>query len=339
MFNFFKQINKYQNNNNHKYCKYINESIIFDYKNNVKFCPYSNLGIITSKFDGIWLDIEKLKKIKSESINIINSINCPSTCKTCEYFSVNKKNENDGIKYLYLSNWKNCYLNCSYCDFPKEEDLIKASHYDVFQSIKQLIDSKLIDVNTTIIFNCGDATIHPEFDKLLYYFINYEMKKIIINTPAMRYCESISEAIAKNIAEVIIPFDSGCPYIFEKIKEVCKIDRDYDVSIILVDACEIHNINKTYRNIDRPTDVISFALKDSEDEMMLEEIEAELGDIFISVDAVCEQVKEYGHSECREISFLCTHGLLHLLGYDHMNDEDEKEMFALQDVILDGFTF
>lgn len=127
--------------------------------------------------------------------------------------------------------------------------------------------------------------------------------------------------------------------IFEKIKEVCKIDRDYDVSIILVDACEIHNINKTYRNIDRPTDVISFALKDSENEMMLEEIEAELGDIFISVDAVCEQAKEYGHSECREISFLCTHGLLHLLGYDHMNDEDEKEMFALQDVILDGFTF
>lgn len=224
MFNFFKQINKYQNNNNHKYCKYINESIIFDYKNNVKFCPYSNLGIITSKFDGIWLDIEKLKKIKSESINIINSINCPSTCKTCEYFSVNKKNENDGIKYLYLSNWKNCYLNCSYCDFPKEEDLIKASHYDVFQSIKQLIDSKLIDVNTTIIFNCGDATIHPEFDKLLYYFINYEMKKIIINTPAMRYCESISEAIAKNIAEVIIPFDSGCPYIFEKIKGSNKFD-------------------------------------------------------------------------------------------------------------------
>lgn len=224
MFNFFKQINKYQNNNNHKYCKYINESIIFDYKNNVKFCPYSNLGIITSKFDGIWLDIEKLKKIKSESINIINSINCPSTCKTCEYFSVNKKNENDGIKYLYLSNWKNCYLNCSYCDFPKEEDLIKASHYDVFQSIKQLIDSKLIDVNTTIIFNCGDATIHPEFDKLLYYFINYEIKKIIINTPAMRYCESISEAIAKNIAEVIIPFDSGCPYIFEKIKGSNKFD-------------------------------------------------------------------------------------------------------------------
>lgn len=127
--------------------------------------------------------------------------------------------------------------------------------------------------------------------------------------------------------------------IFEKTREVCRVDRDYDVSIILVNDHEIHEINKSYRNIDRPTDVISFALKDSEDEIMLEEIEAELGDIFISVDAVRKQAKEYGHSECREISFLCTHGLLHLLGYDHMNEEDEKEMFALQDVILDGFSF
>ncbi len=221
MLKFFKQIKKH---NNYKHCKYINDSLIFDYKNNVKLCPYSTLGTITSNFNGIWFDIDKLKKVKAESINFINSTDCPNICKLCKYFTENKHNENNKIKYLYLSNWKNCYLNCSYCDFPKEEDLIKASHYDVFQSIKQLIDSQFIDVNTTIIFDCGDATIHPEFDKLLYYFINYEMKKIIINTPAMRYCESISEAIAKNIAEVIIPLDSGCPYIFEKIKGSNKFD-------------------------------------------------------------------------------------------------------------------
>ena len=88
MFNFFKLINKDKNNNKH--CRYINESIIFDYKNNVKLCPYSSFGTITSNFDGIWFDIEKLKKIKSESITIINSLDCPNTCKTCEYFSVNK---------------------------------------------------------------------------------------------------------------------------------------------------------------------------------------------------------------------------------------------------------
>lgn len=224
MLNFFKLRNKVSETNRYKYCKFVNESLIFDYKNNIKLCPFFNFGLITGNYNGIWLDVEKLKNIKSESIRLLNAEDYPNICKHCEYFTENKHNENNKIKYLYLSNWKNCYLNCSYCDFPKEEDLIKASHYDVFQSIKQLFDSQLIDVNTTIIFDCGDATIHPEFDKLLYYFINYEMKKIIINTPAMRYCESISEAIAKNIAEVIIPLDSGCPYIFEKIKGSNKFD-------------------------------------------------------------------------------------------------------------------
>ena len=224
MLNFLKQINKQQNANNHKHCRYINEALIFDYKNSVKLCPYSDFATIIPNYNGIWFDIEKLKRIKSESINLINSIDCPNICKNCDYYKDRKQKDNTSIKYLYLANWKNCYLNCSYCDFPKEEDLIKASHYDVFQSIKQLIDSQLIDTNTTIIFDCGDATIHPEFDKILYYFINYEIKKIIINTPAMRYCESISEAIAKNIAEVIIPLDSGCPYIYEKIKGSNKFD-------------------------------------------------------------------------------------------------------------------
>ncbi len=224
MLNFFKQINKPSKSNSYKYCKFINESLVFDYNNNVKLCPLSDFGIICNKYNGIWLDIEKLKIIKSESINIINSLNCPILCKNCEYYKDNKHKNDNSIKYLYLSNWKNCYLNCLYCDYPKEEDLIKAGHYDIFQSIKQLIDSQLIDVNTTIIFDCGDATIHPEFDKILYYFINYGMRNIIINTPAMRYCESISEAIAKNIAQVIIPIDSGCPYIFGRIKGTNKFD-------------------------------------------------------------------------------------------------------------------
>lgn len=127
--------------------------------------------------------------------------------------------------------------------------------------------------------------------------------------------------------------------IFEKTRNVLKIDKDYEISIILVDANEIHQINRDYRNIDRPTDVISFALKDSDDDFFIDEVDLELGDIFINIEAVVNQAKEYGHSECREISFLCTHGILHLLGYDHMNEEDEKVMFGLQDVILDGFTF
>lgn len=105
-----------------------------------------------------------------------------------------------------------------------------------------------------------------------------------------------------------------------------------EVNIIFVGLEEIHEINKAYRNVDRPTDVISFALEDTEDVTVYEE--RVLGDIYICLDKVHEQAKEYGHTEIREMAFLIVHGLLHLLGYDHMIKEDEKIMFGLQEEIL-----
>ena len=104
-------------------------------------------------------------------------------------------------------------------------------------------------------------------------------------------------------------------------------------SIIFVTLDEIHKLNKKYRGIDRPTDVISFALEDSED-FEINDLRV-LGDIYICIDRMKEQAKEYGHSQMRELSFLTCHGLLHLLGYDHMEPEDEKIMFGKQDKILE----
>ena len=108
-----------------------------------------------------------------------------------------------------------------------------------------------------------------------------------------------------------------------------------DFNVILVSEDKIHEINKEYRGIDRPTDVISFALEDNKD------IEYDnyrlLGDIYICDNKVFDQAKEYGHSVKRELSFLAVHGLLHLLGYDHMKPEDEKVMFGLQEEILDKY--
>ncbi len=106
-------------------------------------------------------------------------------------------------------------------------------------------------------------------------------------------------------------------------------------NVIFVDNKKIHEINKNYRGIDRPTDVISFALEDNEE--ITFEFGRLLGDIYISVDKIKSQAKEYGHSERREMAFLTVHGLLHLLGYDHMNKEEEKIMFDEQEAILDGF--
>lgn len=106
-------------------------------------------------------------------------------------------------------------------------------------------------------------------------------------------------------------------------------------NIIIVDNNTIHSINKEYRGVDRPTDVISFALED--DTSFIETEFRILGDIYISIDKAREQAESYGHSLKREIFFLTVHGLLHLLGYDHMNEEDEKLMFGLQELILDGY--
>ena len=105
-------------------------------------------------------------------------------------------------------------------------------------------------------------------------------------------------------------------------------------SIIFVDEQEIQEINKEYRNIDKITDVISFAFEDNA-KLVYNDFRV-LGDIYVCIPRMIEQAREYGHSEKRELSFLTVHGLLHLLGYDHMEKEEEKEMFALQELILNG---
>ena len=112
-----------------------------------------------------------------------------------------------------------------------------------------------------------------------------------------------------------------------------KLDN-VEFNIILVDSETIHDINRTYRNVDRVTDVISFALEDNK---TIELDHRLLGDIYICVERAESQALEYGHSFLRELSFLAIHGLLHLLGYDHVKVEDEKIMFSKQEDILNEF--
>ena len=121
--------------------------------------------------------------------------------------------------------------------------------------------------------------------------------------------------------------------IIEQALKTLGIEDDVEVSCVLVDDERIHEINREYRHIDRSTDVISFAMEDN-DQFYVEGMPRTLGDIFISVDHAKKQAEEYGHSLRREMCFLFTHGILHLLGYDHRTDEQEKEMFGLQDQIL-----
>ncbi len=115
----------------------------------------------------------------------------------------------------------------------------------------------------------------------------------------------------------------------EKLKDTC-----FDV--IIVDNKYIHNLNKEYRNIDRETDVITFALDDDKTVINNSGVHI-LGDIYISIDKAKSQAEEYGHSFLREICFLAVHGFYHLLGYDHMTKEDEEVMFKKQEEVLDDY--
>lgn len=116
-------------------------------------------------------------------------------------------------------------------------------------------------------------------------------------------------------------------YILKQAVKVLRIKERMIVNVILVDNHKIQELNNGYRNIDKPTDVLSF-VNDSYDK--------EIGDIFISLDKTKEQALTYGHSFARELAFLVTHGFLHCLGYDHLTEADELEMFDLQNKILNS---
>ena len=122
------------------------------------------------------------------------------------------------------------------------------------------------------------------------------------------------------------------------LNDYCEREKLLNVifNIIIVDNKRIQQINKDYRGIDKITDVISFALEDDETTKAPDGIRV-LGDIYICIEKAREQAKEYSHSFKRELSFLAVHGLLHLLGYDHMNEEEEKIMFAKQEEVLNYY--
>ena len=124
---------------------------------------------------------------------------------------------------------------------------------------------------------------------------------------------------------------------FQQIDDLLNFAKDAELSVTFVDKEEIQQINKIYRDKDKVTDVISFALEEDEPEITGLDIPRVLGDIIICTDVAQEQATTYGHSFERELGFLALHGFLHLLGYDHMNEEDEKKMFGRQETILTAY--
>ena len=124
----------------------------------------------------------------------------------------------------------------------------------------------------------------------------------------------------------------------EKLKSVVKtvletegLPLEYEVSITFVDIDEIHKLNKEFRSVDRPTDVLSFPM---DEDFSIEGVDTMLGDIVISMDIAKDQAKDFGHSLDREIMYLTAHSMLHLLGYDHMDEAEKTEMRAREKEVM-----
>ena len=120
------------------------------------------------------------------------------------------------------------------------------------------------------------------------------------------------------------------------VAELEALSPQTEVDITLVDDAAIHELNRTYRGSDRPTEVLSFALDEGEEEPEVDddEIEHLLGDVIISAPTAVRQGEEYGHGLEREMTYLAVHGMLHLLGYDHMEEKDKLIMRKREEEVL-----
>lgn len=142
--------------------------------------------------------------------------------------------------------------------------------------------------------------------------------EITINYSNMGYYSEELEALIRQV--------------LTKVAELQKVPDTAEISVLICDGPVIHELNRTYRDVDAPTDVLSFALNEGEDDVPEEE--SELGDIVINLDRAEEQAREYGHSREREVAYLSVHGFLHILGYDHYDPEEKKAMRAAEEAIL-----
>lgn len=168
---------------------------------------------------------------------------------------------------------------------------------------------------------------------MVFFIIGLNIQKKVSEDMLELYVNDETEKINESIEQLVREL------LHHALKEE-GMTNETEVSVTFMDDKAIQEVNKMYRGIDAPTDVISFALEEEvagEVAIIAEGMPTVLGDILISVPTAERQAGEYGHTVEREIGFLALHGLLHLLGYDHMTEAEEQEMFGRQKEILDTF--
>lgn len=137
--------------------------------------------------------------------------------------------------------------------------------------------------------------------------------------------------IIANQTDQNIDMDEKLESVVKTVLETEGLSLDYEVSITFVDKGEIHKLNKEFRNVDRPTDVLSFPM---DEDFFIEGVDTMLGDIVICMDVANDQAKDFGHSLDREIMYLTAHSMLHLLGYDHLEEDEKTHMRAREKEVM-----
>lgn len=137
--------------------------------------------------------------------------------------------------------------------------------------------------------------------------------------------------IITNQTEQNIDMDDKLEDVIKTVLQTEGLSLAYEVSISFVDKDEIHRLNKEYRGVDRPTDVLSFPM---DEDFLIEGVDTMLGDIVICMDIAKEQADDFGHSLDREIMYLTAHSCLHLLGYDHMEQEEKLAMRSREKKVM-----
>ncbi|WP_376746828.1 rRNA maturation RNase YbeY [Anaerospora hongkongensis] len=134
---------------------------------------------------------------------------------------------------------------------------------------------------------------------------------------------------------VLEPLEQTVRAVLRKAADVYGLTENNEVSLVFCDDAYIQNLNRDYRGKDQPTDVLSFALNEGEEPEIVDgPVQVLLGDIIISLETAARQAEEYNHSLEREVAYLTVHGMLHLLGYDHMTEEDKAEMRLEEEHVL-----
>lgn len=149
---------------------------------------------------------------------------------------------------------------------------------------------------------------------------------MIINLENAQEKIDLEETVLKRLQEGI-----------DAVADLNGLAEEAEVDLTIVDDEEIHELNRQYRGMDKPTDVLSFALDEGEEdepELIGGPEEHLYGDIIISAETALRQAEEYGHGLEREMTYLAVHGMFHLLGYDHMTEEDKAEMRAKEEEAL-----